>query len=115
MRETARKGDTTVREISKADAGTELNVSIGETLELRLAENPTTGYRWQLRSSGDPVLKFVEQSFAPSGLAVGAGGTRRWIFRAVLVGLSRLELEQRRSWERQTIDTFNITIRVAAQ
>jgi len=101
-----------MREITTADSGKKLNVGVGETLELQLPENPTTGYRWRLHSSGGPVLQLAEQSFAPSTEAVGASGTRCWIFRAVLAGVTRLELEQRRSWEHQAINTFHITIGV---
>src|SRR5437660_4307603 len=81
-------------EIGKEHSGSELNLEIGESLELRLPENPTTGYRWQLRSSGSPVLELMEDSPSPAGEAVGAGRVRRWVFRAAQAGLARLELEQ---------------------
>ena len=102
-------------EIGKEHSGSELNLEVGESLELRLPENPTTGYRWQLRSSGSPVLELMEDSPSPAGEAVGAGRVRRWVFRAAQAGLARLELEQRRSWERQAVDSFNVAIRVKAQ
>jgi inhibitor of cysteine peptidase len=99
-----------MREITKADSGREFDVGVGETLELRLPENPTTGYRWEQRSASSPTLELVECSFASSSEAVGAGGVRRWTFRAALAGVARLEFEQRRSWQRQAIDGFYITI-----
>jgi inhibitor of cysteine peptidase len=104
-----------MREITKADSGRELDVGVGETIKLGLPENPTTGYRWQLRSSGGPVLELAEHDFVPSRETVGAGGLRCWTFRAVRAGVARLELEQRRSWERQATDTFSVTISVMAQ
>jgi inhibitor of cysteine peptidase len=104
-----------MHEIAKADTGKKLDVRIGEFLKLRLPENPTTGYRWQLLASGSPTLQLTEQSFAPSTASVGAGGMRSWVFRAELEGITRLELEQRRSWERQAVDRFNVTIAVSQQ
>ncbi len=104
-----------MREITKTDSGKELHAEIGEVFELRLPENPTTGYRWELRSHGDPVLELAEDAFAPSGDAVGAGGMRRWTFRILRAGVARLELVQRRSWERNATDTFNVAIRVTAR
>ncbi len=60
------------------------------------------------------VLEVAEHSFAPSTDTLGAGGMQLWKFRAVSAGITRLKLEQRRSWERKTIDTFDVIIRVTA-
>jgi inhibitor of cysteine peptidase len=104
-----------MRELDKAQSGGELLVRVGETLELKLPENPTKGYRWQLSSSGSPVLYLVEDDFTPTGTAVGTGGMRHWTFRVEQAGAAQLELELRRSWERQAMDTFGITIRATAK
>jgi len=101
-----------MHDISSSDSGTELHVSLGETLKLRLPENPTTGYRWQVRSSGGPTLELVEDSFGQSTEAFGAGGVRWWIFRAAKEGAANLTLELCRNWEHQAIETFQINVRV---
>ncbi|HLK84772.1 MAG TPA: protease inhibitor I42 family protein [Xanthobacteraceae bacterium] len=101
-----------MREITKADSGREFAVGVGDTFELRLPENPTTGYRWEPCSTTGPTLELAECSFAVSSEALGAGGVRRWIFRAALAGVVRLEFEQRRSWQRQAVDRFDVTVRV---
>jgi inhibitor of cysteine peptidase len=103
-----------MREITEAHGGSEQHLTIGETFELRLGENPTTGYRWELESPGGPVLELVQDSFAPGEHAIGAGGERHWVFRAVQAGLARLELSQRRSWEARGVRSFAVTIRVGA-
>jgi inhibitor of cysteine peptidase len=87
-----------MRELTKADSDTELEIEIGDTLELRLPENRTTGYRWQMCSAGAPALQLIEDSFTPPSGALGAGGMRRWKFRAALAGAARLEPEHHRSW-----------------
>jgi inhibitor of cysteine peptidase len=103
-----------MREITKTDSGTQLDLRVGETLELQLPESPTTGYRWQMRSVGGPALELTDDSFSPASMGVGASGVRRWRFRAALAGAARLELEHRRGWEHHAIDAFNATIRVTA-
>ena len=100
-----------MREIGKEHNGTELDAQVGETLELRLPENPTTGYRWQLRSDGAPVLALLSDSFAPGGGATGSTGSRRWAFRIAQPGLARVAVEQQRNWERRAIDTFEVAVR----
>jgi inhibitor of cysteine peptidase len=99
-------------EVNEAQNGSELEMRIGEPLQLRLQENPTTGYRWQVESSGGPVLELAEQFFEPAREGYGAGGVRRWVFRSAQEGVALLEMARRRSWERQAIETFKVTVRV---
>jgi predicted secreted protein len=60
-------------------------------------------------------LELQEETFERSGEAPGAGGIRRWRFRAVRNGAAPLELERRRSWEREAVETFKVTIRTKAR
>jgi inhibitor of cysteine peptidase len=99
-------------QIDKNHNGSDVEVAPGEQIELRLGENPTTGYRWHLRSSTDPILAVHEDTFASSGTGVGAGGIRCWRFQAGQAGTARVELENRRSWENRAIDQFAVNIRV---
>jgi inhibitor of cysteine peptidase len=99
-------------QIDKALNGGEVEVGLGESFEVRLPENPTTGYRWRQRSSGEPAVALQADSFHPAGEGVGAGGTRDWQFRAVHEGVARLQLEYRRGWESHAAETFTVTVRV---
>jgi inhibitor of cysteine peptidase len=101
-------------QIDKSQNGGEVEVALGQQIELRLGENPTTGYRWHLRSKIEPVLAVHEDTFASSGTGVGAGGIRCWRFQAAQEGTARVELENRRSWEKRMIDEFAVNIRVKA-
>jgi inhibitor of cysteine peptidase len=101
-------------DVDKSHNGRELELPIGETLDLRLPENPTTGYRWQARAAGQPALELSQDSVERHGPAIGDGGVRRWTFRAVQAGVARLDMELRRSWEQRAVDTFSVVIRVAA-
>ena len=35
--------------------GRTVDLRVGQELEIRLTENPTTGFRWQIESSGGPA------------------------------------------------------------
>ena len=99
-------------QINKDQTGGELEIERGESFEVELPENPTTGYRWHPRSSGAPLLELEDDSFHASGGLYGAGGLRRWRFRAVQEGSADLELEYRRSWEARAAESFKVAVRV---
>jgi len=74
---------------------------VGDELILRLPENPTTGFRWQVNPSADPALRRVDDRFEPgSGSPLpGAGGTRVFTFAASSPGTVQLSLAHRQEWE----------------
>ena len=86
--------------ITQSDGGGTVNAARGDTLEFRLPENPSTGYRWALLESGAPRLAPAGDEFqsASTGRA-GAGGLRVLQFRAIARGTTVLRLELVRSWE----------------
>jgi predicted secreted protein len=85
--------------------GREVALTRTQQLELRLASNATTGYRWTYALSGDlmlypsgPTPTFVPDA-PPGSTLVGAGGTDVYIFRADGVGTTHVKFEYRRPWE----------------
>jgi predicted secreted protein len=88
-------------EISEGDASAPRTLALGDGLVLRLAENPTTGYRWQLSQSGPGELSLVEERFVAGadGAAPGAGGHRLVRFIGRRSGEVRVQAVLRRSWE----------------
>jgi inhibitor of cysteine peptidase len=99
-------------QIIEAMNGGEVQVGLDESFEVRLPENPTTGYGWRLDSSGAPAVEVQEDDFEPPKASLGAGGVRRWRFRAVQEGVADLRLEYRREWEQRAARTFTVTVRV---
>jgi inhibitor of cysteine peptidase len=89
--------DVTVTPSAGVDA---ITLAVGETMAVRLAENPTTGYRWTSDGAGDRLVE-VDSTFEPpqSRDKVGAGGTRVLRFRAAQVGRVTLVLRYARPWE----------------
>jgi inhibitor of cysteine peptidase len=100
-------------EITKKLSGGEFDVILGEPFEIQLPENPTTGYRWSLRSSGAPFVAVEKDSFqAPTGGRMGAGGVHHWSFGTAQAGVANLEMEYKRGWEEKAAETFRVTVRV---
>ena len=67
---------------------------------LRLPENPTTGYRWELSvSAGLSVVDDTYVSSDTSGRLMGAGGNRVWKIAVSGKGTRSVRAVYRRSWE----------------
>jgi inhibitor of cysteine peptidase len=84
-----------------------------QMLEVKLPENPTTGFRWDMKDSGTPVCVERGSSFdAPSG-GLGKGGARRFLFEAVQSGTGEIVLVYRRTWENTPpARTFTLSVHV---
>src|SRR5712692_305612 len=93
-----REGDWTVSQVDESSNGKEIELTVGETLEVRLAENRTAGFKWTLESRGEGPCSFVSDDFEPGHLT-GEPGNHRWHFRAERAGSGTITLSYRRSWE----------------
>jgi inhibitor of cysteine peptidase len=103
-------------QLTAADSGGSVSLAVGDELVVRLAENPTTGYRWEI-DRADPVLSLADDRFRLAEQPfIGSGGTRELGFRAVATGAGRLELKHRQAWEGDASITnrFVIDVQVAA-
>jgi inhibitor of cysteine peptidase len=85
-------------ELTEADAGGEHALGVGQEVVLRLPENRTTGYRWQLSAPDGVAVEDAGYEPAPSG-APGAPGTRTFRLRPTVAGTHRVAAGLRRSWE----------------
>lgn len=83
-----------------ADDGRALDARPGTVIVIELPENPTTGFRWSLRSRIEPVLSRQADQFEPPAQArPGAGGSRRFEFTASAPGEASILLWNWREWE----------------
>lgn len=71
-----------------------ITVKAGETFELVLPSNPSTGYHWDIITESDEnILQFVEQNYvAEQPILAGSGGVEVWTFRAISAGDTTIEL-----------------------
>lgn len=82
-------------------------------ITVRLAENPTTGFQWNLTTT--PGLRVVRDEYVPSdtsGKMVGSGGTRVWDISTEAIGEQQIHAVYKRSWEPATGNesAFSMTI-----
>ena len=82
--------------LDQAANRTQVVVAEGDALEVHLAENPTTGYRWRMDGPGDDVITFDASEFRQSGPAIGAGGLRVLRFVARRAGTAAIALTRSR-------------------
>lgn len=87
--------------LGDADNGSSITLAAGETLELVLTSNPTTGYSWSAAEVPDCLEQEGEAEYDSDALPgmMGAGGEDTWRFTAVEPGEGSLRLEYARPWE----------------
>lgn len=107
---------TTLITVSKADHNTTRELEVGENFEIRLPENPTTGYTWAAVKIPEGLLRSESESFEAETAdprIVGRGGTKVMVFKALRAGSGELELRLRRPWEKEAfIDSFVLKITI---
>jgi inhibitor of cysteine peptidase len=67
------------------DPSQPITVKAGETFDIVLSSNPTTGYRWNLIGDLDAnVVQLIGQDYiSQQPVLVGSGGVDVWTFRAI--------------------------------
>jgi inhibitor of cysteine peptidase len=99
--------------LTGADSGKMLEAHVGDTLVVRLDENPATGYRWTMEKHDEVVMETQSIVYAPvHGTGVGGGGQRVLTFKARKAGRVILRLERRRAWEGDTAAAEQFVIAV---
>jgi len=88
-----------------------VNLGLNNTITLKLIENPTTGFQWNLTTSpGLVIIADNYQSSAPQ--LTGSGGVHTWDMKAVQTGTQGIKATYMRSWEPVTGNetTFTMTV-----
>lgn len=117
--EKAAAGKTVVLETK--DNGASVTVKAGDTVQVKLRSNRTTGYSWaELKDKTDAkVLKSNGGSYEvnahPEGM-VGVGGVETFTFTAVAPGRTEIALGYARPWEKdkEPAQSFKATVVVEA-
>ena len=103
-------------QVDESYNGREVALQVGETLEISLSENASTGYQWSIppdmKSKLAPVLREREETVeAPDG-PPGSPGVWHVYFEALAAGTAGLEIHYRRSWENDKPPARKFTLRV---
>ncbi|WP_180982443.1 protease inhibitor I42 family protein [Methylocella silvestris] len=103
----------------EADNGGTIRLHAGETITLRLPENPSTGYGWSLEPYDAELLDVRQGPYRARAGALGAGGEASWTIRARAAGSSTkkttLGLKLWLQWEGDPsiVKRFGVTLPVA--
>jgi inhibitor of cysteine peptidase len=103
--------------LSEADAGSTVTLAVGDTMEVVLDGNPTTGFTWETEALDTSVLRQLgESEFQPESALIGAGGTFTFRFEAVASGQTTLRLVYHRPWETDVPPekTYEVTASVSS-
>jgi predicted secreted protein len=89
-----------LQSVEEDAGGGTIDLPLGEVFEIRLRENPMTGFRWNLVTDGAPGCALIHDNFMPGSTVPGQGGVHSWRFRGLHAGGCVIELHHGRPWER---------------
>jgi inhibitor of cysteine peptidase len=99
-------------ELGPADDGAAVTARVGETITLRLPENPTSGFLWRSELDADRSIHLSVDRFHGPNEPRGAPGQHHFEFLAARPGITVLRLVKERSWEGKQTDEFAVTVNV---
>ena len=104
--------------VNESNNGKEYTVKVGQTFDVSLASNPSTGYGWTVSEPSDEkVLSHTEGNYRSSGDSnkpiSGQGGRTYWEFTALKAGKTEIKMIYARPWESvQPAQTFTLKVMV---
>ena len=101
--------------LSEKDNGALVQVARGSKVTIELEENPTTGHRWIVNGIDEIFLVPEGDAFLTGDqMGLGAGGVRRFFFRAKGTGCTSLSLINKRAnqADAEAIGVFKLALRI---
>ena len=99
-----------------ADKGGTVHLKVGESIEVRLGSNPSTGFMWYVHKTSTPILKLTHQTQTePTEPGVGRPIFQVFKFEAKRAGDGILLLHYVRSWEPPAADEPQFNLRVVVE
>jgi inhibitor of cysteine peptidase len=98
--------------IDSSYSGQQFALDVGQVVELRLPENPTTGFRWTVASGGGGACRLDDHGFQGPGSRPGQGGEHVWRLVGVDAGPCDLQLAYRRSFVAASPSDTGFTLHV---
>jgi len=108
-------GSPKLQQITIDGKGVNYKIAVGNSFEVVLPSNPTTGYKWELTDLTEGVLEKVKDNYKTSKKyadnIVGAGGEETWTFKVIADERSHIVMEYRRPWDKLDVaNKFTITV-----
>ncbi|MCI4679379.1 protease inhibitor I42 family protein [Rhodoblastus acidophilus] len=101
--------------LTEADAGVVRAVAAGETIALRLPENPSTGYVWAIEVDPPSAAAVVADYWTARSGLIGAPGTREFTLAVKRAGPFSIRVKNRRPWEGDASATQRLIFRFDAR
>lgn len=108
-----------ILELGPSDNGKTYTVRVGDTIQVSVPGNPTTGYGWAVSApeGGETLLVQQEEPlYVPDKTdeqVVGSGGVYIFTFKAGGIGQETLSLVYSRPWEGgQPAETYAVTVNI---
>ena len=101
--------------VTTADHNKTFQMSAGELIILHLAENLTTGFRWEFEEPEPESLEVVSSQYVrASGGGIGSGGKRVITLRPTAAGSHSIRLKHWQSWsgEESVTERFQVDLDV---
>jgi len=99
-------------QLARTNNGESFELRRDDVIVIRLAENPTTGYCWEIEHFDSNILALHSSDFLlPEDPLIGEGGVRVFAFKAKTRGSTRIQLKHWRKWEGNDsiTETFDVT------
>lgn len=99
----------------ETDNNRTVDIREGETIQVTLAENATTGYRWGIENYTKTILDPQDSVTRYAKKAIGSGGEVTFAFRAKARGTGEIALRHWRDWEGESsiIGRFRLHLKIA--
>ncbi len=107
-----RRGKVQEIKLTQANNGESYELNRDDVIVIRLTENPTTGYCWEIEELDNNILALQSSDFfLPENPQIGEGGMRVFAFKAKTAGSAQIRLKYWREWEGNDsiTDVFNVT------
>lgn len=93
------------------------DIEKGETFQIRLESNITTGYSWGMQELSDPeIIEFVGSAYIePETDLIGAAGEELWEFKALDKGKTTINMFYSRSWEEEEAPAKEIVFEITVE
>lgn len=101
---------------TEADAGKTFTTAPGETLDIRLKGNYTTGYSWDVADCDMSIVQLASAEYVPSEQRKpGAGGVQHYAFSIVGKGETTLKIVYHRAWERNSPPALTFMLKIVSK
>lgn len=101
--------------ITLSEQGNTVEVQRGDVIVVRLEENLTTGYSWEIETINHSIIELVDSDYSQNPeTRLGIGGVRTFRFRAQSSGRETIHLRLRRPWDSadSAAERFDVTVQV---